>query len=63
MHERLIITEQKKADQELARAREAEKAARSYDSLFVDEFVLEEEYDAEGKRVRKTARELEEEFM
>ena len=28
---------QKKADAELARAREAEKAARSYDNLFVGE--------------------------
>jgi hypothetical protein len=48
---------QKKADSELARAREAEKAARSYDSLFNGE--LEEDESVP----RKTARELEEDFM
>lgn len=46
---------QKKADAELARAREAEKAARSYDTLF----NVEEDEDAP----RKTGRELEEDFM
>ena len=34
MHVRII---QKKADAELAKAREAEKAARSYDNVEVDE--------------------------
>ena len=46
---------QKKADAELARQREAEKAARSYDSLF----NVEEDEDVP----RKTGRELEEDFM
>ncbi|KAJ7599891.1 cytoplasmic protein [Mycena floridula] len=48
----------KKADLELARQREAEKAARSYDSLFTGEDDLDE--DAGPK---KTGRELEEDFM
>jgi len=46
---------QKKQDAELAKTREAEKAARSYDSLFN---VEEDEYAP-----RKTGRELEEDFM
>ena len=41
----------------MARAREAEKAARSYDSLFSGE--VDEDADAP----RKTGRELEEDFM
>ncbi|TFK40491.1 DUF814-domain-containing protein [Crucibulum laeve] len=53
---RSAAAEKKKADAELARAREAEKAARSYDSLFS---VEEDEYAAP----RKTGRELEEDFM
>ncbi|KAG5654312.1 hypothetical protein H0H81_004731 [Sphagnurus paluster] len=52
---RAAAAEKKKADLELARQREAEKAARSYDSLF----SVEEE---EGIP-RKTGRELEEDFM
>lgn len=48
---------QKKADAELARAREAEKAARSYDSLFNGEV------DDEEQKPRKTGKELEEDFM
>jgi len=52
---RSAAAEKKKADLELARAREAEKAARSYDSLFSGE----PENSSEGK----TARELEEDFM
>ena len=48
---------QKKADLDLARAREAEKAARSYDSLFN---VDEDEY---SQTPRKTGRDLEEDFM
>jgi coiled-coil domain-containing protein 25 len=51
----LVQMSQKKEDLELARAREAEKAARSYDSLFSGE----PEYTSEGK----TAKELEEDFM
>lgn len=49
---------QKKADAELARAREAEKAARSYDSLFNGEVDEDEE-----QKPRKTGKELEEDFM
>lgn len=47
---------QKKAEAELKKQREAEKAARSYDTLFTEEFVEEE-------GPRKTGRELEEDFM
>jgi hypothetical protein len=47
----------KKADAELARAREEEKAARSYDSLFSGEV------DEDDNAPRKTGRELEEDFM
>ena len=50
-----MFISQKKADLELARTREVEKAARSYDSLFSGE----PEYNSEGK----TAKELEEDFM
>lgn len=47
---------QKKADADLARAREEEKAARSYDILFTDE--------GEDEDVpRKSVREMEEDFM
>lgn len=45
---------------ELARAREAEKAARSYDSLFNGD--PEEDAEGEGNR-KKSVRELEEDFM
>lgn len=51
----LLTFQQKRADLELARAREAEKAARSYDSLFSGE----PEYNSAGK----TGKELEEDFM
>lgn len=44
---------------EQARAREAEKAARSYDSLFSGELTE----DGDGDLPRKTGRELEEDFM
>ncbi|KAL0960567.1 hypothetical protein HGRIS_005604 [Hohenbuehelia grisea] len=47
----------KKADAELAKQREADKAARSYDSLF----NVEEDFDSDAPR--KTGRELEEDFM
>ncbi|KAF8895251.1 cytoplasmic protein [Infundibulicybe gibba] len=54
---RVAAAEKKKADLELARAREAEKAARSYDSLFNVE-------DADDSNIpRKTGKELEEDFM
>lgn len=49
---------QNKAKLELAKQREAEKQARSYDTLFADSENGEEE-DAP----RKTGRELEEDFM
>lgn len=48
---------QKKQDLELAKAREAEKAARSYDSLFNVEVEEDESVP------RKTGRELEDDFM
>ncbi|KAF4617636.1 hypothetical protein D9613_005855 [Agrocybe pediades] len=54
---RAAAAEKKKQDAELAKAREAEKAARSYDSLFN---VAEDEYDYGP---RKTGKELEEDFM
>ena len=54
-----LRTAQKKEEAELARAREAEKAARSYDSLFSGEGVEEEEEDTP----RKSVREMEEDFM
>jgi hypothetical protein len=46
---------QKQADKELALAREAEKAARSYDALF--------NVEVDPDEPRKTVRELEEDFM
>ncbi|OBZ71133.1 Coiled-coil domain-containing protein 25 [Grifola frondosa] len=49
--------QKKKADIELARAREAEKAARSYDTLFSGD--VEDQDNTRGKSVR----ELEEDFM
>ncbi|KAF8194335.1 cytoplasmic protein [Mycena galopus ATCC 62051] len=56
---RAAAAEKKKADMELARARETEKAARSYDSLF----NVDPEND-EGTAVStKSVRELEEDFM
>jgi len=51
---RTAAAQKKKADLELAQAREAEKAARSYDSLFSGE---------DSDVPRKTGRELEEDFM
>ncbi|KAJ7465031.1 cytoplasmic protein [Mycena latifolia] len=56
---RAAAAEKKKADMELARAREAEKAARSYDSLFSGEVDDEDQESAPKKSVR----ELEEDFM
>ncbi|TFK48790.1 cytoplasmic protein [Heliocybe sulcata] len=57
---RAAAAAKKKADADLARAREAEKAARSYDSLFTGEDDEEEEYDSAPK---KSVREAEEDFM
>jgi len=51
----VCLISQKKEDLELAREREAEKAARSYDSLFSGE--------PEDSSERKTGKELEEDFM
>ncbi|CEL56906.1 Coiled-coil domain-containing protein 25 OS=Danio rerio GN=ccdc25 PE=1 SV=1 [Rhizoctonia solani AG-1 IB] len=55
--------EKKKADAELAKQREADKAARSYDNLFTDtQYEDEEDEDGEPKG-RKTGTQLEEDFM
>jgi len=55
---RAAATEKRKADAELARVREADKAARSYDLLDnVEED--EEEFDKQPK----TVKEMEEDFM
>ncbi|KAI0793072.1 cytoplasmic protein [Irpex lacteus] len=56
---RAAAAERKKAEAELAKQREAEKAARSYDSLFSGEVDEEEAEEAPKKSVR----ELEEDFM
>ncbi|KAG9100241.1 Coiled-coil domain-containing protein 25 [Ceratobasidium sp. UAMH 11750] len=53
--------EQKKADAERARQREAEKAARSYDNLFTG--ADDEEEDEDGPKEKKTGIALEEDFM
>ncbi|KAF6755852.1 cytoplasmic protein [Ephemerocybe angulata] len=52
---RAAANERRKAEAELAKAREAEKAARSYDSLF--------DVEDEPEAPRKYGRELEEDFM
>ncbi|KIY52455.1 cytoplasmic protein [Fistulina hepatica ATCC 64428] len=52
---RAAAAEKKKADMELARQREAEKAARSYDTLFTGE------YDEDQERL--TGKAMEEDFM
>ncbi|KAI0345556.1 cytoplasmic protein [Trametopsis cervina] len=57
---RAAAAAKKKADADLAKQREAEKAARSYDSLFSGGDVEEEEPDTAP---RKSVRELEEDFM
>ncbi|KAH7337242.1 cytoplasmic protein [Rhizoctonia solani] len=55
--------EKKKADAELARQREADKTARSYDNLFTN-VGYEDEEDEDGEpKERKTGTELEEDFM
>jgi len=53
---RAVAAQKKKEDLELARAREAEKAARSYDSLFSG-------VDEEEDHPRKSVKEMEEDFM
>jgi hypothetical protein len=53
---------QKKADLELAKQREAEKLARSYDSLFNAQ-AAEDENGYDAGAVSKSVRELEEDFM
>ncbi|KAG8740305.1 hypothetical protein FRC10_004523 [Ceratobasidium sp. 414] len=53
--------EQKKADAERARQREAEKAARSYDNLFTG--AEDEDEDEDGPKEKKTGIALEEDFM
>ncbi|KAJ3729390.1 cytoplasmic protein [Lentinula raphanica] len=57
---RAAAAEKKKADLELARTREAEKAARSYDSLFSGEY---DDEDEDTNEPRKTGKDLEEDFM
>ncbi|KAJ7626582.1 cytoplasmic protein [Mycena polygramma] len=57
---RAAALEKKKADAELARTREAEKAARSYDSLSSGN--AEEDDEGNGAQ-KKSVRELEEDFM
>ena len=47
---------QKKADAELARAREAEKKARSYDNLFSGE-------DEDGEPPKQSVQEMMDDFM
>ncbi|THG99097.1 hypothetical protein EW026_g3188 [Hermanssonia centrifuga] len=56
----LLKRKQKKADAELAKAREAEKAARSYDTLFS---AADEDEDDEEGVPKKSVREMEEDFM
>ncbi|TFY79178.1 hypothetical protein EWM64_g4832 [Hericium alpestre] len=53
---RAEAAKKKKADAELAKAREAEKAARSYDALFSEDME-------EAAPPTKSVRELEEDFM
>ena len=52
---------QKKADEEIARQRAAEKAARSYDTLF--EQQVENDDDEEVEQPKRSVRELEDDFM
>nr|GAT51004.1 predicted protein [Mycena chlorophos] len=64
---RAAATEQRKADLELAKAREAEKKAKSYDTLWEQqqldaELAADEEGDGEEKQGR-SVREMEEDFM
>ncbi|KAG8685550.1 hypothetical protein FRC11_010424, partial [Ceratobasidium sp. 423] len=55
--------EQKKADAELAKQREAEKAARSYDNLFTNVEYGDDEGENGEPKERKTGTQLEEDFM
>ncbi|KAH7304812.1 hypothetical protein B0J17DRAFT_735977 [Rhizoctonia solani] len=57
------VSRTEKADAELARQREADKTARSYDNLFTN-VGYEDEEDEDGEpKERKTGTELEEDFM
>ncbi|KAI0060471.1 cytoplasmic protein [Artomyces pyxidatus] len=58
---RAAAAQKRKADAELAKAREAEKAARSYDSLFSGE--VDDDDDDDAPKTRKSVREMEEDFM
>ncbi|CAE6542892.1 unnamed protein product [Rhizoctonia solani] len=53
--------EKKKVDAELARQREADKSARSYDNLFTN--VEYEDEDEDDRKEKKTGTQLEEDFM
>jgi len=53
---------QKKADLELAEARKAERAARSYDS-FLNAEVDDDDDDEAAKPTYSSVREMEEDFM
>ncbi|KAJ7644695.1 cytoplasmic protein [Roridomyces roridus] len=57
---RAAAADKKKADQELARTREAEKAARSYDSLFNGDVDDDEDNQ---RNAGKSVREMEDDFM
>jgi hypothetical protein len=55
---------QKKADLELAEARRAEKAARSYDSFLNAEVNEDEDEDEEASKPKySSVKEMEEDFM
>ncbi|CCM03737.1 uncharacterized protein FIBRA_05883 [Fibroporia radiculosa] len=57
---RAAAAQKKKADAELARTREAEKAARSYDTLFSQQ---EDDDDNEAGQAYNSVREMEDDFM
>lgn len=54
---------QKKTDEELARQRAAEKAARSYDTLFEQQTEGDDEDEDEVVDPKRSVRELEDDFM
>ncbi|KAF7293804.1 NFACT-R-1 domain-containing protein [Mycena chlorophos] len=65
---RAVATEQRKADLELAKAREAEKKAKSYDTLWEQqqldaELAADEEGGGEEEKQGRSVREMEEDFM
>ncbi|KAL5632825.1 hypothetical protein ACGC1H_005689 [Rhizoctonia solani] len=55
--------EKKKADAELARQREADKAARSYDNMFTNMGYEDDEDENDEPKEKKTGTQLEEDFM